>query len=68
MLIKKGVYFVLCRYRSHLKEHLIVKHKWNEIVASSAQINFNLNARWHSLAKNLRKSKAISRDIRYKCP
>ena len=50
-----------------MKEHLIVKHKWNKVDASSARINFQLNVRRHILPTDLRKSKVIHRDIRYKC-
>nr|XP_047134363.1 uncharacterized protein LOC124812189 [Hydra vulgaris] len=51
----------------HLKRHLITKHKWDEVKAKSARLNFGLNAKRKVLTttKKKAKSKIYKRKI---CP
>lgn len=53
--------------RSHLKEHLITIHRWTEVQASCARVNYNLNVERPKLPPDQRKSKVRKR-TRRRCP
>lgn len=51
-----------------MKEHLRDKHKWDDTAARKAHLNLGLNMPRTILPSNLRKSKIVKREVRYKCP